>query len=284
MDVVDSKRICRRATRRRAASARTSLTRAAGVPPTCCSSSRTTGRRPGARPSRRRTRERRSRQESSRLAVDDHRRGRPTSRPSRGSRACRSSSPRSSAPTRCYCVVRSRSICINRTMRSGSGYGSGLSSTPSTTLKTAVAAPMPRPSVRIETSAKPWRAHEQARRRSAGRAEVFEKAGAKLVARGFLHLLDAAEAQQRRSPRLLRRHARTDVLGGLLLDMKTDLLVEPALDPRASEGAIRRVSSACGSIGPPQADVSRIRLTARDRRCQCVSSSSKCRRPAAVSA
>ena len=47
------------------------------------------------------------------------------------------------------------SICTKRTMRSGSGYGSGLSSTPSTTLNTAVAAPMPRPSVRIETSANP---------------------------------------------------------------------------------------------------------------------------------
>ena len=40
-------------------------------------------------------------------------------------------------------------------MRSASGYGSGRSSTPLITLKIAVFAPMPRPSVRMNARAKP---------------------------------------------------------------------------------------------------------------------------------
>jgi hypothetical protein len=40
-------------------------------------------------------------------------------------------------------------------MRSASGYGSGRRSTPLITLKIAVLAPMPRPSVRMNASEKP---------------------------------------------------------------------------------------------------------------------------------
>src|SRR6478672_11853591 len=40
-------------------------------------------------------------------------------------------------------------------MRSASGYGNGRSSTPLMTLKIAVLAPMPRPSVRMKASEKP---------------------------------------------------------------------------------------------------------------------------------
>jgi hypothetical protein len=50
------------------------------------------------------------------------------------------------------------SVCSHsRTMRSGDGYGSGLSSTPWTTVNMAVFAPMPSASVRIASAAKPGR-------------------------------------------------------------------------------------------------------------------------------
>ena len=50
-----------------------------------------------------------------------------------------------------FCGLRSHSI----TRCSGSGYGSGLSNTPLTTLKIAVFAPMPRASVKIASNVKP---------------------------------------------------------------------------------------------------------------------------------
>ena len=59
-----------------------------------------------------------------------------------------------------------RSACTWRRcmMRSASGYGSGRSSTPLMTLKIAVLAPMPRPSVRMKASENPGIAGQRAQR------------------------------------------------------------------------------------------------------------------------
>src|SRR6185436_9450176 len=60
--------------------------------------------------------------------------------------------------------------------------------------------------------------------------EMFDEAGAKLVACALPHLLHAAESDQRLPPRLRGRHAGARVLLDLLLDMKADLVIEPIFD------------------------------------------------------
>ena len=181
-------------------------------------------------------------------------------------------------------------VCQTPTSASGSGYGSGLSSTPLTTLNTAVVAPMPSASVRMATMREAGRAPQRAQAVADVAQRVFEQRGPELVARALLDALHAAErarsACRRASSGVMPAR---DVLLGLLLDVEANLLVETALErvaPRRASGA-----AASASVMPiPHHRASAIpssasstRLTARDMRRHCASSSLSCRRPSRVS-
>jgi hypothetical protein len=59
---------------------------------------------------------------------------------------------------------------------------------------------------------------------------VLDTGGAELVAGAFLCRLDAAKANERLATRVVRRHARLQVLLRLTIEVKADLLVESALE------------------------------------------------------
>src|SRR6185503_1830008 len=59
---------------------------------------------------------------------------------------------------------------------------------------------------------------------------VFQEHQSNLIAREFLGGLDATKPDERLPSRLARRHAETSVLFDLLLEMKAQLGVEPALE------------------------------------------------------
>ena len=97
-------------------------------------------------------------------------------------------------------------------------------------LKTAVAAPMPRPSVRIETKANALRSPQHARAVAQVADEVFEKRRSKLIACLFFHVLHSSKLNEGLTPCFGRIQTTPDVLLGLLIDMKTNLLAQPGLD------------------------------------------------------
>ena len=59
--------------------------------------------------------------------------------------------------------------------------------------------------------------------------KVLEERGPILVARLLLEVFDSAELDERLAARFVRRHSGVTVLLGLLVDVKADLFVEPAL-------------------------------------------------------
>ena len=104
--------------------------------------------------------------------------------------------------------------------------------------------------------------------------EVFEQRRAVLVARLLLEIFDAAEFEIRVAARVLGRHAGREVLGRLLVDVKADFFVEPALAAAPVPETLPEFPHGC--CPRCQASVaSRIRLMARDSRRHCASSSAK---------
>src|SRR6185369_14010849 len=109
--------------------------------------------------------------------------------------------------------------------------------------------------------------------------EALDRGNRELVVRPLTRLFHAAEPDERAPPGFVRRHAGAQVLLGLLLDMKADLVVEAFFElpppPQVSQ---------CAHKAPQLTRVtSRTRLTARDMRRHCASDSSRWRRPRAVS-
>ncbi len=108
-----------------------------------------------------------------------------------------------------------------------------------------------------------------------------------LVPRALPDPLHPAKLAQRLAPGLVWTHAGAPILRGLLIDVKTHLFVETALERAApSERADPLPALCCPSHGTAQrfTVASSTRLTARDTRRHCASSSVNCRRPSRVSA
>ena len=174
------------------------------------------------------------------------------------------------------------------TSRSGSRYGSGSSITVRTTLKIAEVAPMPRASVTSAAAVKPGarRSTRTPWRRS--RSESSSSAGRNSSRVLSLTRSSPPNLTQRLAARLVGAHAGAAVLLGLLIDVEANLFVEPALERVA---ALTDRSEPLPAVGDPAHHASQLfsvasstRLTARDMRRHCASSSLKCRRPARVSA
>ena len=116
---------------------------------------------------------------------------------------------------------------------------------------------------------------------------VIEQRGPDLVARAFPGGFQSAEFQPRLAPRLGGAQAGPAQLLGLLIDVKPDLFVQAVLERAPPADGADPLPALCdASHDCPQllSVASRTRLTARDMRRHCTSSSLKCRRPAAVSA
>ena len=65
--------------------------------------------------------------------------------------------------------------------------------------------------------------------------EMVDACASELVPRSLSCLFDAAKPDQRLPPRFARRHAGAPVLLDLLLDMKTDLVVESVVEVPSAE-------------------------------------------------
>ena len=142
-------------------------------------------------------------------------------------------------------TVPPRLVSHTATIRSGSWYGSGSSITVRTTLKIAEVAPMPRASVTSAAAVKPGarRSTRTPWRRS--RTESSSSAG-RISSRVLsLTRFQSAELEQRLASGLVRTHAGAAILLGLLIDVKTNLFVETALE---RVGAGRSSGSASSSL------------------------------------
>ena len=163
-------------------------------------------------------------------------------------------------------------------MRSGSRYGSGSSITARTTLKIAEVAPMPSASVSERRGGKARRAPQHAEAVTEVAHRVLEERRPDLVAR-------VLPARARRPPNLTNARRRASsgahpgatILLGLLIEVKAHLLVETALErvallptdrSRFQPSVIQLMMRLRYSIV-----ASRTRLTARDIRRHCASSS-----------
>ena len=156
-----------------------------------------------------------------------------------------------------------------------------------TTLKIAAVAPMPIASVASAASVNPGARHRTRAPKRMSRMESSRSAGliwSRVSSWARTTPPNRSTARRLASP---GSHAVADVLLGLLIDVKLQLLVESAFERVAagrSIGSIARPapgdwssSSHPGSVAP------RTRLTARDVRCQYATSSLNCRRPSRVS-
>ena len=126
-------------------------------------------------------------------------------------------------------------VPVTLTRRSGSGYGSRDSSTPSTRLKTAVLAPLPRASVRTATAVNPG-----LRRKTLGGVSDVLNDGVDhghtpRVPAVFPGQVQAAKATDDNPARLAGIHTSGDQVVHLLLDMKTDLVLEVPLHIAATK-------------------------------------------------
>jgi hypothetical protein len=116
---------------------------------------------------------------------------------------------------------------------------------------------------------------------------VLDQRGPNLIPGALPRHLETAELQQRLAPRFVWAQARPKQLLGLLIEVKTDLFIETALE-RVAPAHRPYPLPALGDASHDRPQLLKVasstRLTARDMRRHCTSSSLKCRRPAAVSA
>ena len=117
---------------------------------------------------------------------------------------------------------------------------------------------------------------------------VLEERRPDLVARALLRAFEPAEPDKRLAARLVGAHPGAAILLGLMIEVEPNLLVETALERVA---LLSDRSDPLPALCDPAHDASqlfsvasRTRLTARDMRRHCASSSFSCRRPARVSA
>ena len=124
-------------------------------------------------------------------------------------------------------------------MRSPSRLGSGLSSTPRTTLKIAVFAPMPSASVMMTTDVKAglWRSARNANLTIVRDARDPRQAA--LIAHRVHGDRYASRREQSLSPRVVGMHAAPNVLGRLHLHVRLELFAQLVLGAWAGGGAAK---------------------------------------------
>ncbi len=120
-----------------------------------------------------------------------------------------------------------------------------------TTLKSAVAAPMPSAMVRLAANVKPRRAPERASTVADVAQRILETPRPELVACAFLRVFDAAEPDQSLSHRLVRGESGAPVLLGLLFDVEAKLFVQASFE----RAAPAHRSEAPPGFGQPRHDV-----------------------------
>ncbi len=168
------------------------------------------------------------------------------------------------------------------TSRSGSWYGNGANSTPLTTLKMALLAPMPSASVRDAGRGERRVAAHAAQRVARVLNHRLETRQAAAIAMRLADARDAAQFREGAAARLGGRHAGAEVVVDVQLQVAVELGVELALGAGAAEDAGEANQPGAGESHDGSSPV-RKRVMIAEVSSHCRVSRSICRRPARVS-